>query len=252
VRSLKPFFYFILIAIGLTYFLISPLFPNQEAVQILSALVFWYGVVYLALAFPLRRALQLVMSWKSKGLLLLSSYLLVHYVAYGLLLERILGMGGVNLFGITYSPVQSVSLSNYLVLLYSPSVAIGNGGFFLDLSFFSLVMGLMIGIVVVGTLIKLLKLKSSIKRDSWIVALPLTGVLAGGTCCVSISGIVAEYGLSALAVGGLAVIGPIDAIYFGLPFLTLASLWLLFETIKDVSSEYVSGNNQYLRKTQML
>lgn len=234
--------YFILIIVGLIYFGASPLFPDQEVIQLLSALAFWYGTTYLVLTSPLRNALRLVASWGWRGVLLLSSYLVVHYFVYGLLLERILGVRGVEFLGVTYTPLNTFSLKNYVLLLYSPSIVMGNGGLFLDLSFFSLVMGLLIGVVVVGSVIGLLKVKASIKRNSWIVSLPLLGVLAGGTCCLSLGGIVADFGLSVLATSGsIALIeGPIDAIYFGLPLLTFIFLWSIFRTMNQMNSKFES------------
>ncbi|WP_054836640.1 hypothetical protein [Metallosphaera hakonensis] len=165
------------------------------------------------------------------GWYILLSYLSVHYLAYSLLLDKILGISLSTGFGLTYAPMESIGLNNGIGLLFSPSISMGNSQFYLDLSFFSLVMGLVIGLLVLGNIAELRRLRG-LRRDVSLVGLPLAGIVSGSTCCISIASILSYY--APIVVTGMALV-LLDVGYVGLPFLTAIFLWLNYKNLKHVN-----------------
>ncbi|BCS92373.1 hypothetical protein [Metallosphaera javensis (ex Sakai et al. 2022)] len=221
-------FYFFLIASGLLFYLMSPLFPDQFPFQLGGGLVFWMGVAYLVMI-PLRGVISTLREGVNWGIFL--CYLAVHYVAYSLLLDRILGISPPTVFSVTYAPMSSVRLGNALGLFFSPSVTVGGSWFYLDLSFFSILMGMIIGLLVVGNIVELRG--RGFRYNLSIVGLPLLGIVSGSTCCISIATVVAYY-TPALALESLSPV--LDVIYVGLPVITAVFLWMNFMGIKRLMS----------------
>ncbi len=223
-------FYFLVSLLGLAFFLISPIFPNQFPFQLGGGLVFWLGIGYLLLRFPLRSVVSCLRDRVTWGVFL--AYLTVHYMAYSLLLDRILGISPPSVFSVTYAPMGSLNLENAIGLFFTPSLSLGGSWFYLDLSFFSLVMGLVIGLLVVGTLIELRRM-TGLRRNLSIVSLPLLGIVSGSTCCISIATIVAYY-TPVLALGTFSPF--LDSVYVGLPVITALFLWINYGTTRRVGN----------------
>ncbi|AEB95856.1 MULTISPECIES: hypothetical protein [Metallosphaera] len=222
-----PLFYLILSILGLFFYMYSPNFPDQYLAQLGGGLAFWLGIGYLILKYPLRTMTSKLK--EKRSWMIFSPYIVAHYLAYSLLLNAILGVSSPSLLALTYAPMDSVNPSNLIELLFSPSISIGAGAY-IDLSFFAILMGIVIGLLVLGNLLETKKFRNVTK-----LAIPVIGIIGGSTCCISIASIVAYYDpILSGEVSNDLMKGVVDTIFIGLPLITSFFLWLNYRLLSRV------------------
>ena len=239
---MRPLLYYLpFIVIGFVIVYLAPFSPNYSLYVIFGNILFWLSTLMLLF----RTGLKLVFNYLSrningKGYAIYGTYLTIHYVVYSIALERLLTAIYGQLFSISSSFV-SFNVSPYypgglyaalVNLLFNPSIAIGfPPNYYLELTFYSIAMGFIIGGIVTATILRVLDMSRFVKIRAILLA-PLLGVIAGGSCCVSIpiliaSAIPAANFLLLVPSGGLALF----LAYILLPPVTATALAFHFKTL---------------------
>ncbi|BBD71687.1 hypothetical protein HS1genome_0076 [Sulfodiicoccus acidiphilus] len=158
-------------------------------------------------------------------------YLIVHYFVYSLVLEKIISSLSVapylpassfyaflsaTPFSGLLSPVFSLTLNPTGVLLIPPY-------FELDLSPFSIVMGLMIAVLVTASLTRIMEVRG--KMPAYYLLIPVGGVVTGASCCISLPFLIADFTPLSSAI----LLSPISGVvlliaYYALPLSTTIAL----------------------------
>lgn len=166
--------------------------------EVLSSLMFWVPVVSLSLWFPLKNATFLFAKHirAVRGKLLFVSYVTIHLVLYGLLLETILHYA----YKLPELIAQPSAYFNVPFYPASPWAIITSIGFYPNVSmlvppafdfvwsFYSIVLALVIGMLVVTNVMQLDELGKicpTPQRTRSFLLLPVLGVTMGATCCLS-------------------------------------------------------------------
>jgi hypothetical protein len=165
-----------------------------------ASFLFWFSVVGLVFLFPLRYVGSLYVKYirRPRGLALFVSYLSVHLILYGLILEGIVAYSlkipslvtqpSVSLSAIPLYPVSASSILagfgfNPSVDLFVPPV------FVLALSFYTISLSVTIATLVLTNVMKVVELGkmcgTALKSRS-LVVLPAIGVVGGAACCLSL------------------------------------------------------------------
>jgi len=193
--SVKPLYYLPFMLIGFFIIYSAPFSPNYSLYVIFGNVLFWLSLVTFVFKTGLKQVFNyLSRNMNKKGYVIYGIYLSFHYIVYSIALERILTIIYGQLFSISESFV-SFNVSPYypgglyatlVNLLFNPSVTIGfPPNFFLELTFYSLFMGFIIGGIVTATILRVMDMSKFIKVRAILIA-PVMGVIAGGSCCVSI------------------------------------------------------------------
>ncbi|MEM0034455.1 MAG: hypothetical protein QXP09_14055, partial [Saccharolobus sp.] len=179
--------------------ILAYLFPLNQLVPIS---IFWIFLAYLLLRAAFSGELEIIRDYRSNAKWgILSSYMMVHYLLYSIAIE--------NLLAYIYKPVilnfqTSPSIALFtnpfssspnlvglgLSLVFNPTLT-----FFIppnliaDLSLYSIVLGLIISILVTSSLSIIFSINKKLKLAGLI---PLIGIIAGASCCVSIPVLLAE------------------------------------------------------------
>jgi hypothetical protein len=165
-----------------------------------SSFIFWLAIVSLAFLFPLRKVGSLFVRYVRtlKGAAIFGSYLTVHLILYGLLLEGIIAFSKklppfVNQFyaSIASIPIYPVSASSILIgFAFNPSIDIFVPPVFvIALSFYTLCISFIIAVLVLTNIMKVLeigKICGSAIKSRNLVLLPTLGVVGGAACCLSL------------------------------------------------------------------
>ena len=221
--------------------------PNPN--ELLGSLFFWLGFAYLIFSFPLRDVARSLGSAlrRAYGAGLFASYLAVHLVLYGFVLEGILaaayGTGVLAVssgFFVTTDVFSPPSLSSAIYdLAYNPSlVATVQPVFSVALSFYSIIMAVIVAVLVVANVARTKELGELCTR--WgrarsFVLLPALGIAFGASCCLSVAG------LLAIAAPSLSVlesnIWVYYTTYFAFPILAVLLLWFNLRSIRRISAK---------------
>lgn len=165
-----------------------------------ASLVFWVAMVGLIFLFPLRYVATLFKKYvgQPRGLLLFVSYLSVHLILYGLILEGIIAYSFKVPSLITQPSVSIASVPLYPVSLtsilagfgFNPSVDLFIPPVFvLALSFYTISLSLIIAILVLTNIMKVVeigKMCGTALKSRTLVVLPALGVIGGAACCLSL------------------------------------------------------------------
>ncbi|AOL17726.1 hypothetical protein BFU36_06850 [Sulfolobus sp. A20] len=173
------------------------LFPLDEALPIT---IFWIFLTYLLLRVFFRGEVNVINTYNGKSKwAILASYMSVHYVLYSIALETLLTYlfrpviyPQSSFVGFFTTPFgESRSFANLgLSLVFNPTITIFiSPNFAIDLSLYSIVFGLLISILVTSILISILSING---KQKYIILVPLLGLIAGASCCVSIPILLAE------------------------------------------------------------
>jgi hypothetical protein len=174
--------------------------PNFTLVQGAGSFLFWSSLVGLVFLFPLAYVGRLFVKYikKARGLLLFTSYLSVHLVLYGLILEGIIAyslkiapsvtqpsasIGSVPLFPVSAAAILAGLGFNPSVDLFIPPV------FVLALSFYTISVSLVIAVLVLTNVMKVVEIGKMCGRalkSRSLVILPALGVIGGAACCLSL------------------------------------------------------------------
>ncbi|MDG7005497.1 MAG: hypothetical protein JRM86_01010 [Nitrososphaerota archaeon] len=177
---------------------------SLNILEVLGPAFFWVALLYFVLRFPLRSAAsEFAGAVKtSLGAGAFAAYLAVHLLLYGFILDAILAsIYGVSTFATdagfllttnVYLPSSFISTAfdisyNPVVLMNVPPV------FSAALSFYSIAVALVIGVLVVANIGKtreLGRLRTTGERAKNLFVLPAIGVVLGASSCISVAGIV--------------------------------------------------------------
>ena len=229
-----------LMVFGLIIIYFAP-YSNYVVYVTFGNLFFWLPFTFLLSKSVIRKVFSyLSNNMNRKGLAIFLTYLSIHYFVYSIALERLLTSIYGELFRVS-SPFLTFSVSyfyppgpyTFLVnLIFNPSIVIGfPPNYYLELSFYSVVMGFLIGGVVTTTILRILEIYKRVRIRAIIIP-PILGVLAGGSCCVSIpiilaTAIPAANVLFFLPIGNTALF----LAYILLPPITLVALTFHFYSL---------------------
>lgn len=211
----------------------TSVFDSYEA---FASFLFWFSVVSLAFLFPLRNITKLFLRYlrSAKGALIFVSYLSVHLILYGLILEgiiiylykvpEIISQGSVTFTSLLAYPESVISiLENFA---YYPSIGIAiPPAYDLIISLYSIGVAVVIAVLVVANIMKvgeISKVCTLGQKSRAIVVLPALGVIGGAACCLSI-----PFLISLVAPATALVSNSIDAYYvayLGFPVATAIAL----------------------------
>ncbi len=232
---------------ALTYFSYEFAAISPNIFEILGAGLFWCAVVFLLLAFPLRRAAKAFSKYAPTpaGVLVFVGYLVVHLLLYGFVFEAILdsiyGSGVPVPQGLFVSTVLFVpqSLLNAAadVMFYPSIVVTVPPTLAAALSFYNVSIALVIAVLVlanIGEARELNRARTAAGKARVFVLLPSVGILFGASCCLSVAGVLGVISPTALAIvsAGWVYYGT----YFVLPLFAIAFLYLNLVSIMKVST----------------
>ena len=217
--------------------------------ETLASFMFWIPLVSLALWFPLRNAVTLFIRYfrTVRGKLLFCSYISVHLILYGFLLELILD-DTYKYPQIAFHP--SVYFTSTLLYPVSFSSVITSFGFYpsvsillppsfdLALSLYSFSLALIIAILIVTNVMKVVDLGNICaltQKTRAFVLLPALGVITGASCCLSFPALISIAAPSAAALSNSAPIFFIA--YFGFPCATAIGLKYNLDSISRMASD---------------
>jgi len=216
--------------------------------EILAPLLFWYGASFLLLSYPLKDALADFRRYIKTvtGAVVFAVYLVVHILLYGFLLEGILTSfygkdffttaAGVTLTTTTFVPPSPTNV--VLALWYNPWLTITTPpAFSTTLSFYSLVIALLIDVLIVANIGKTRELGKACsvgERSRSIVVFPALGIVFGASCCLSVPLLFTVAVPSAAALSSLLWV--YDATYFLFPPFAVALLYLNFGSVRKITA----------------
>jgi hypothetical protein len=191
---------FLVIGILLSYSSYSWGITSLNPSALMGAILFWYAILFLLLAFPLREAASIfyrqVRTFFGAGVF--SIYLTIHLLLYGFLLEAILasvfGQPAFSLSPRIYVNVNVFmppSLLNMLLgLAYNPSItAVLTPAIGATLSLYGIAVALLIGLLLVaniGRTRELGELCTRGEKAGSFIILPTIGIVLGASCCLSV------------------------------------------------------------------
>ena len=188
-------YYFITLVLGFILVYVSPISPNYSLSVILGNLLFWSSLLLILSKTVMKKVFSYVGKNLNKlGISIFAVYLSIHYFVYSIALEKLLtGIYGelfyVNTPFFSFSITPFYPASPYVAfvnLLFNPTIAAGfPPNYYVELSAYSLVLGFIIGSVVTATILKVIELSKRIKIRAILIA-PILGVIAGGSCCISL------------------------------------------------------------------
>ncbi|WP_432518143.1 hypothetical protein [Saccharolobus islandicus] len=170
--------------------LLAYLFPYN---QLLPITIFWIFLIYLLFRTIFRGELSAIKEFRSNvkwGIF--SSYIVVHYLLYSIAIEALLSYlykplvypqpFSISVFTTPFINSNLVNLG--LSLLFNPTITVFiPPNLIVDLSLYSISLGLLISILVTSSLAIILSLNRKLK---YITLVPLIGLITGAGCCISI------------------------------------------------------------------
>jgi hypothetical protein len=206
--------------------------------ELLAPILFWYGIAFLLLSYPLRSAAKDF--WRYirtlSGAVVFTVYLVIHILLYGYLLEGILTSfygshffttgAGISLTTSVFTPPTAVNI--ILALWYNPWVVITTPpAFTTTLSLYSLVIALVIDVLIVANIGKTRELGKACSigaKSRSMVLFPALGIAFGASCCLSVPLLFTVAVPSAAAISSLLWV--YDATYFLFPPFAVVLLYL--------------------------
>jgi hypothetical protein len=239
----------LIIGAWLSYFayLTLPYVPNPY--QVAGSGTFWAGAFLLVAILFLDKTLKMAATYAQtrKGILVGGLYLTAHLLLYGFVLEGIL----VFLYGIT--PFISSSLvylsSNILypasladavfTLVFSPTINLQVPPYFeASLSFFSIFIAVIVDALILANIKVVSEIGQSgsplVKSRAYLL-MPLTGIILGGSCCMSLPLLLSVY-LSSAA----SLMWAFYLTYFFLPPFAVVLLKLNLDLASRISAKVSS------------
>lgn len=265
----NTFFITISIAIALSlllsysaYFVTQPV-SGFNPYQALASLIFWLATFFLLIQYPLKGVSNAFFSRTNRspfGLAVFASYISVHLVVYGFILEGIVAtlLPASYAFPVAYSSVISAfplyppsALNSLLSFFFYPSIAITIPPIFgLSLSLFSVVMAFLIAMLVVTNITKARELKNACtfrRKSTVFFVLPAIGVIGGASCCLSLPLFIAFLAAPAVVLSSPSMIAAYYVTYFLFPPATVVVLKLNLDSINRLFAK-ISAQNKTLPK----
>ena len=170
------------------------------------SVIFWALVLILVFGLVLRNAFFAflgILRHRLWAKILFPSYLVIHLLIYGLVLERILvsifGQPGYNVGQLVFIQLGSSfyphTLFNALIqMTLSPSIVMFMPPFYgIELTLFSFCSAIIIAVLVIVHLERLSRYAGLIRRAGGSVMYPLIAVIGGASCCISLPGIFLDF-----------------------------------------------------------
>ncbi|MGA2664138.1 MAG: hypothetical protein ABSF83_04265 [Nitrososphaerales archaeon] len=211
--------------------------------EVLAPLLFWYGLAFLLLSYPLRSAARDFWRYARtlSGAAVFAVYLVIHILLYGYLLEGILTSfygssffttgGGIALTTTVFTPPNAVNV--VLALWYNPWITLtAPPAFTTTLSIYSLVIALMIDILIVANIGRTRELGKACSvgaRSRSLVVFPVLGIAFGASCCLSVPLLFTVAVPSAAALSSLLWV--YDATYFLFPPFAVVLLYVNLRSV---------------------
>ncbi|MDA4136007.1 MAG: hypothetical protein OK449_03255 [Thaumarchaeota archaeon] len=221
--------------------------------EVLAPFLFWYGIAFILLAYPLRPALSIFTRQVRTvfGASVFAVYLVIHVFLYGFLLEGILGSfagrallssgAGVSLTTTVFAPPSATNA--LLALWYNPWITLTIPPLLsAALSLYSLMIALVIDILIIANIGKtreLGKVCSTGTRSRSMVLFPALGIALGASCCLSVPLLVTVAVPTAAALSSLLWV--YDATYFLFPPFAVVLLYLNLYSVNRITANLKIG-----------
>lgn len=217
--------------------------------ETLASFMFWFALVSLAFWFPLRNSVKLFVRYfrTLRGKLLFGTYISIHLILYGFLLELILD----SIYKrpeIAFQPgvyfasslLYPISISSIITSFgFYPSISILVPPLFdLALSLYSFSFAIIIAVLIVTNVMQVVDLGNIFalaQKTRAFVLLPAIGVIAGASCCLSFPALIS---VAAPSAASLSNSTPVFFIaYFGFPCATAIGLKYNLDSIRRTASD---------------
>jgi hypothetical protein len=244
-------FFLVLLAISfpLAYYSYSVPYGLFTAFEGSASFAFWLSIAGLVFLYPLSNIVGLFDKYvrKPRGALIFASYLSVHLVLYGLLLEGLIAYSFkvasvVNQFSANLAsiPLYPVSLASILAGFgFNPSLDLFIPPVFvLALSFYTITLSLIIAVLVLTNIMKVLeigKMCGIALKSRTLVALPALGVIGGAACCLSLPILISLTAPTAAIITNNTVVW--YAAYFAFPSVTAVGLKYNMDSTMRIASK---------------
>jgi len=216
--------------------------------EVLAPFLFWYGIAFLLLAYPLRPAFNIFTRQVRTvfGAAVFAVYLVIHIFLYGFLLEGILvsfaGRGlvssatGLSIATTVFAPPSATNA--FLALWYNPWITLTIPPLLsAALSLYSLAIAIVIDVLIVaniGRTRELGKVCSTGTRSRSMVLFPALGIALGASCCLSVPLLVTVAVPTAAALSSLLWV--YDATYFLFPPFAVVLLYLNLYSVNRITA----------------
>jgi hypothetical protein len=221
--------------------------------ELLAPFLFWYGVAFLLLSYPLREAAAEFVRYvrSAFGASVFCVYLAMHLLLYGFLLEEILtsflgkhfasAATGLTVTTTVFTPPSAVNV--ILALWYNPWISLtAPPVFYTTLSMYSLAIALIIDVLIVaniGRTRELGKACSASTKSKSIVLFPALGIAFGASCCLSVPLLFTLAVPSAAALASLLWV--YDVTYFLFPPFAVVLLYLNLNSVRKITANVELG-----------
>ncbi len=222
--------------------------------EILAPFLFWYGIAFLLLAYPLRGAARDFARYirTASGAAVFAIYLVIHILLYGFLLEGILTSflgkdfvstaAGATLTTTVFTPPSVVNAA--LGLWYNPWIAITiPPAFETTLSLYSLVIAVVIDVLIVANIGKTRELGKACSigaKSRSMVVFPALGIAFGASCCLSVPLLFTVVVPSAAALASLLWV--YDLTYFLFPPFAVVLLYLNLYSVGKMTANMTAAS----------
>ena len=218
-------------------------------VQGLASFLFWFSIISLVFLFPLRYVASLFRQYirKPKGAALFGSYISIHLVLYGIILEGIVAYAFkvpslVNQLNVSVAsvPLFPVNLSSILAGFgFNPSIDLFIPPFFvLAVSFYTVSLSIIIAVLVLTNVMKVVeigKMCGVALKSRTLVVLPALGVIGGAACCLSLPILISLAAPTAAVISNNATVW--YAAYFIFPSATAVGLKYNMDSTMRIASK---------------
>ena len=238
VKTVLAGFFLALLAISfpLAYFSYTVPYGLFTVFEGSASFAFWFSIAGLVFLYPLSYVGSLFGKYvqKPKGILLFVSYLSVHLVLYGLLLEGLIdysfkvasvvtqftaNLGSVPLYPVSFDSILAGFGFNPSIDLFIPPY------FILALSFYTITLSVIIAVLVLTNIMKVLeigKMCGVALKSRTLVVLPALGVIGGAACCLSLPLLISIAAPTAALITNNTVVWYVA--YFAFPTVTAVGL----------------------------
>lgn len=223
-----------------------------NAYQTTFSVLFWAFLFSVIVLFPLNKIVRQFAGYarSTKGLLIFVSYLSVHLLLYGFILEGIVAVVNPDLYAapissalvVTAVPIYPATFFDaFFGLFIYPNISLVIPPLFgASLSLYSMAMALVIAIFVASSILKSIELRGmcSLRRKSTsFVLVPLFGVVGGASCCLSLPIFLALLAAPAAVLASPSLISAYYVAYFLFPLATVIALKLNLDVINRIGTK---------------
>ena len=214
--------------------------------ELIGPVLFWYAATLLALLFPLRATVSACLQSlrTNLGASIFITYLAIHLVIYGFVLELLLGAT----YGVAFTLAPSLTVATEIFrpftaesvfydITFNPSISFDlppvlSGA----VSAYAVAVAVLIDVLVLANIskaVELDKLTNALAKVRSYFLIPLIGLILGASCCVSVPALVAYLYPTFLTSSSFDWI--YDTTYFVFPAFAMFILYLNFYSMCKIS-----------------